>query len=144
MNNWKSLTAGGETDPRAVATRLNELWARYPRKLYFFLKHGYHPHVWQTLFHTAQHDEKLVRYRHLAAGRRGGKTLSAAWEVLYYCMYPAEYHHDFHQRSSSRPLWVWALAKNHKGVRPSLLTFIDVMTQAGLHKDVDYRYNRAG
>jgi predicted phage terminase large subunit-like protein len=143
MNNWKSLTAGGETDPREVATRLNELWARYPRKLYFFLKHGYHPHIWQTLFHTAQYDEKLVRYRHLAAGRRGGKTLSAAWEVLYYCMYPAEYHWDFHARSSSRPLWVWALAKDHKVGRPSLLTFIDVMTQAGLVKDVDYRYNRA-
>lgn len=143
MQNWKSLTAGGTTDPRVVAASLDENWSRYPRKLYFFLKNGYRPHVWQSLFHTAYRTDRGVRWRHLVAGRRGGKTLSAAWEVLFYCLYPADYHKDFHNRDSSRPLWVWALAKDHKVGRPSLLTFLDVMTQAGLKKDRDYRYNRA-
>lgn len=143
MNNWKSLLAGGETDATVEALRIADRWARYPRKLYFFLKHGYRPHVWQSLFHTATAKDQVVRNRHLVAGRRGGKTLSAAWEVLYYCMYPAEYHKDYHGKLSSRPLWVWALAKDYKLGRPSLLTFIEVMTQAGLVKDVDYRYNRS-
>jgi len=143
MNNWKSLTAGGKTDPREVAGQLGEMWDRFPRKLFFFLKNGYRPHVWQSLFHTASANERGVRWRHLVAGRRGGKTLSAAWEVLFYCLYPSDYHWDFHGRSSSRPLWVWALAKDHKVGRPSLLTFLDVMAQAGLIKDKDYRYNRA-
>ncbi len=143
MNNWKSLLAGGDTDAAIEAEKIAERWARYPRKLYFFLKSGYRPHVWQSLFHTATAEDRVVPYRHLVAGRRGGKTLSAAWEVLYYCLYPADYHWDHHQRQSSRALWVWALAKDYKLGRPALLTFIDVMHQAGLVKDVDYRYNRA-
>ena len=142
-NNWKSLLAGGTTDAAAEARGLSERWMKYPQKLYFFLKHGYRPHVWQSLFHTATTGDQVVRYRHLVAGRRGGKTLSAAWEVLYYCMYPAAYHMDYHGRRSERPLWVWALAKDYKLGRPSLLTMLDVMTQAGLVKDRDYRYNRA-
>jgi len=143
MNSWKSILAGGQTDAREIAANVGELWQPYPKKLYFFLKHGYRPHAWQILFHTATQDDRVVRYRHLVAGRRGGKTLSAAWEVLYYCLYPAEYHWDYHQRKSTRPLWVWALAKDYKLGRPSLLTFIDVLAQAGLVKDRDYRYNRA-
>lgn len=143
MNNWKSLLAGGGTDAALVAARISEYWARYPRKLYFFLKHGYRPHVWQSLFHTATAQDQVVRYRHLVAGRRGGKTLSAAWEVLYYCLYPEDYHWDYHQKRSNRPLWVWALAKDYKLGRPSLLTFLEVMQQAGLVKDKDFRFNRA-
>lgn len=144
QQNWKSLTAGGDTDPRVVVEHLDRMWARFPRKLYFFLKHGYRPHTYQSLFHTATDDAgQGLRWRHLVAGRRGGKTLSAAWEVLFYCLYPSDYHWDYHRRKSSRPLWVWALAKDHKVGRPSLLTFLDVMAQAGLVKDKDYRYNRA-
>lgn len=143
MNNWKSQLAGGDTDAAKEAAEVGARWAAYPRKLYFFLKHGYRPHIWQSLFHTATTSDQIVRYRHLVAGRRGGKTLSAAWEVLYYCMYPAEYHMDFHGKESTRPLWVWALAKDYKLGRPSLLTMLEVMAQAGLVKDVDYRYNRS-
>jgi hypothetical protein len=55
---------------------------RFPVKYFWFLQHGYRPHIWQSLFHSATDDDVLTPFRHLVAGRRGGKTLSAAWEVL--------------------------------------------------------------
>jgi phage terminase large subunit-like protein len=115
---------------------------RHPYKTYWFLKHGYTPHIWQHMFHGAQTGSALTRFRHLVAGRRGGKTLSAAWEVLFYAMHPREFHRDAHGVESERPLWIWALAKDYKVGRPSLLTFIEVIRQAGLVKGQDYEYNK--
>jgi phage terminase large subunit-like protein len=116
---------------------------RHPVKLYWFLQHGYAPHIWQHLFHGATTDDKLTRFRHLVAGRRGGKTLSAAWEVLYYATHPEEFSRDAHGTEwSGRPLWMWALAKDYKLGRPSLLTFLEVIRQSKLVKGVDYEYNK--
>jgi predicted phage terminase large subunit-like protein len=122
----------------SVAALLEE----QPMKFYWFLKHGYTPHVWQSLFHGAKVDGKINAFRHLVAGRRGGKTLSAAWEVLFYALHPREFHRDAHGIERDRPLWIWALAKDYRVGRPSLTTFIEVIRQAGLVKDRDYRYNR--
>jgi phage terminase large subunit-like protein len=118
--------------------------AAHPVKYFWFLKHGYRPHIWQALFHSAQRGDThlLSRFRHLVAGRRGGKTLSAAWETLFYALHPQEFHRDAHGVESNRAPWIWCLAKDHKMGRPQLLTFIDVMDQAGLVKDKDYRYNK--
>lgn len=142
MPAYKSVTAGGTDTIEKIEKPLRDALERFPVKFYWFLQQGYTPHVWQMLFHGAQTDEKITRFRHLVAGRRGGKTLSAAWEVLFYCLHPAEFHRDAHGVDSERPLWVWALAKDHTTGRPSLLTFLEVIQQAGLYKDRDYRYNK--
>lgn len=138
----KSQTAGGKNTEAELAEMLPELVARFPVKLYWFLKNGYNPHLYQTTFHFATTGERITRFRHLVAGRRGGKTLSAAWEVLFYALHPAEFHRDVHGTDSSRPLWIWALAKDYKLGRPSLLTFLEVIRDAGLVKDKDYTYNK--
>jgi predicted phage terminase large subunit-like protein len=78
----------------------------------------------------------------LVAGRRGGKTLSAAWEVLFYALHPKEFNLDAHGKVIDRPLHVWALAKDYRVGRPSLTTFLEVIRQCNLVKDRDYRYNR--
>ncbi len=116
--------------------------SRFPVKFWWFLSKGYKPHGWQILFHFGGEQDALPRFRHLVAGRRGGKTLSAAWEVLFYCLHPAEFHRDSRGLDSDEPLWVWCLAKDYKLGRPQLLTFIKIMNQAGLVKDVDYKYNK--
>lgn len=95
------------------------------------------------MFHGAHTGSTLKRFRHLVAGRRGGKTLSAAWEVLFYALFPSEFHRDAHGKESNRSLWIWCLAKDYQAGRPSLRTFIDVCNAAGLIKDKDYKYNRA-
>jgi len=119
--------------------------ANFPVKFWWFATRlePYVPHTWQYLFHGADSGGKLRRFRHLVAGRRGGKTLSAAWEILFYALFPDQYHYDAHGRESNRPLWIWALAKDYQAGRPSLLTFITVLNAAGLVKDKDYKYNRA-
>lgn len=86
---------------------------------------------------------RLSRYRHLVAGRRGGKTLSAAWEVLFYCLHPEIYHWDFHKRQSDEPLHCWVLTKDHKVGRAPLLTFRKVLRDAGLTNRKDYNENRS-
>ncbi len=143
---FKSVTAGGEDQARDVA----EAWvpmalANFPVKFWWFStrQEPYVPHTWQYLFHAADKEQKLRRLRHLVAGRRGGKTLSAAWEILFYALFPSEFHYDVHGRESDRPLWVWALAKDYQAGRPALRTFIEVCNAAGLVKDKDYKYNRA-
>lgn len=142
-HNYRSVLAGGSTTTSEFVEPLQAAWSAMPQKLYWFLAHGYKPHVYQQLFHTAQQDGKVVRFRHLVAGRRGGKTLSAAWEVVYYCLHPEQFHMDAFGAESKRPLWVWALAKDHKLGRPSLLTTLEVLDQVGLVKDRDYRYNKS-
>jgi phage terminase large subunit-like protein len=143
---FKSVTAGGEDSAQDVA----EAWvpmalANFPVKFWWFASRPepYTPHVWQYVFHAADQDGKLRRFRHLVAGRRGGKTLSAAWEILFYALFPDQFHYDAHRKESNRPLWIWALAKDYQAGRPSLRTFIEVCNAAGLVKDRDYKYNRA-
>ena len=142
-HNYQSRLAGGTTSASEFVEPLREAWSLMPQKLYWFLAHGYQPHVYQQMFHTANNDGKIVRFRHLVAGRRGGKTLSAAWEVVYYCLHPEQFHRDAFGAESKRPLWVWALAKDHKLGRPALLTTLEVLDQVGLVKDRDYRYNKS-
>jgi predicted phage terminase large subunit-like protein len=140
---FRSLRAGGRDSGTKLEKRWRaELLERHPYKMFWFLQRGYQPHIWQALFHGATHKGKLNMFRHLVAGRRGGKTLSAAWEVLFYAMNPSEFHRDAHGEESTKPLWIWALAKDHKLGNPSLMTFIEVIRQAGLIKGQDYEYNK--
>lgn len=114
----------------------------FPIKAWWFASHGYVPHVYQGAFHGANLDGVITRSRHLVAGRRGGKTLSAAWETLFYAKHPDQFHMDAHGVTSDRPLWIWVLAKDYPTGRPSLVTLLEVMTQAGLVKGKDYQYNK--
>jgi predicted phage terminase large subunit-like protein len=112
-------------------------------KLAWFKQHGYEPHYFQTLFHTMRTGDKLTRFRHLVAGRRGGKTLSAAWEVLFYLLHPEFFHLDAHNApAKKRSLWMWQLSKDYKVGFAALHTFREVVTQCGLVFGKDYKENR--
>jgi hypothetical protein len=74
---------GLEKIKEAVAHRVTA----FGPKLAWFIEKGYTPHLYQLAFHTLAND-RLLRFRMLVAGRRGGKTLSAAWEVVFYCLHP--------------------------------------------------------
>lgn len=104
----------------------------------------YEPHYYQTLFHTMHpaEDNRLCRFRHLVAGRRGGKTLSAAWEVLYYVANPKEFHKDFHGEDSDRPLHVWILTKDYPTGMAALMAFREALKDAGMSYGREYRENR--
>ncbi len=142
----RSVTAGGRDRAGAVArdafSRFAEL---YPTKMYWFITHGYQPHAYQGAFHAATDPRysRLARFRHLVAGRRGGKTKAAAWEVIFYCLHPEEFHRDFKGVDSDRPLWIQVLAKDHKVGFPSELAIRDVLREAGLVKDKDFKWNRS-
>jgi len=143
---FKSELAGGTDSPSHLARDVvPEVLERFPVKAWWFQSRPtpYVPHAWQWAFHGAHQDGLLLGFRHLVAGRRGGKTLSAAWEVLFYALHPEEFHRDAHGTESRRALWIWCLAKDFQAGRPSLLTFLEVLEQAGLVKDKDFKYNRA-
>lgn len=144
MHDIKSLLAGGTHSVSAVAeTEYPRYIAQYPLKAYWFAQHGYLPHPFQAVFHAAQGpDGNIARFRHLVAGRRGGKTLSAAWEMLYYVLHPEAFHMDVHGKISDRALVCWLLAKDSPTGQPSIDTFLDVIRQAGLVKGRDYTYNK--
>lgn len=124
--------------PEELAHRV----APVAQKISWFISKGYSPHLYQTLFHTDRYEDKLTRYRCLAAGRRGGKTLSAAWEVLFYALFPQQFHWDSHGETKDDPLWIWVLTKDYKIGLPALLTFRKVLKQAGLVHGVDYKEHR--
>ncbi len=118
-------------------------WAPFAHKLAWFMQAGYEPHTYQGLFHSMSADDSLlVRYRHLVAGRRGGKTLSAAWEVLYYALHPDQWHLHAHGEVSDKPLHIWVLTKDLKVGRAALLAMRECVSQAGLKAGVDYKENR--
>lgn len=121
---------------------LERLFLQYPEKIGWFLSNGYAPHLWQMLFHTNSNEKNLTRFRHLVAGRRGGKTLCAAWEVLFYCLYPQQFHKDAYGKDNDNPLWVWATSKDYKVLRPALLTLRKVITEAGMSIGKDVKENR--
>lgn len=110
-------------------------------KFAWFLSNGYRPHNWQTLFHTIRNGDELARFRHLVAGRRGGKTLSAAWEVLFYLLHPEVFRRDTNSELK-KPLVAWVLTKDYPSGLPALLTFREVLAQAGLTHGVEYKENR--
>lgn len=109
------------------------------------MSHGYEPHLYQAVFHFLCNDttQKLLRFRMLVAGRRGGKTLSAAWEVGYYCLHPEHFHWDAHRVHSAEPLHVWVLSPDHRNTgRAARRTFKKVLGEAGLSEGKDYKWNR--
>lgn len=143
MNDLRSRAAGGRDVAADVWKESLEQFTRlFGLKLYWFLSKGYQPHEWQMAFHSADTNGRLRRFRHLVAGRRGGKTLSAAWETLFYCLHPEVFHRDAHSTESSRPLWVWVLAKDHEVGRPSRMAFQEALNQAGLVSGKDYKWNK--
>lgn len=133
---------GVSLDPQGIA----DLMSRYVLKFAWFYTRPepYKPHYWQTLFHANEDPttEKLCRFRHLVAGRRGGKTLSAAWETLYYFMHPEAFHWDHHGREDSRPLHGWVLTADYPLGQAALMTFRDVIDQAGLTFGKEYKENK--
>ena len=124
MRSYRSVAAGGtDTAAEVAKTAFNQFASGLPEKLYWFMTHGYTPHEWQACFHSALNDDQLVRFRHLVAGRRGGKTTCAAWEVLFYCLFPEVFHRDAHGTESSRPLYVWVLTEDHEVGRAARTEF---------------------
>ena len=130
--------------PKMKPSELESHILDFPGKMGWFLSKGYAPHYYQTLFHTDKKSKNLTRFRHLVAGRRGGKTLSAAWEVLFYCLHPEQFHLDAHGMKDEAPLWVWALSASYKVGRPSYLTFRDVCIKAGLTIGKEVKENKGG
>ena len=132
------------SDDNLAPSTLEKRILEYPEKVGWFLSKGYAPHYYQILFHTDQNKDILTRFRHLVAGRRGGKTLSAAWEVLFYCLHPEQFHLDAHGKKRDTPLWVWALSASYKVGRPSYLTFRDACIKAGLTIGKEVKENKGG
>lgn len=116
---------------------------RFPKKIGWFMEKGYQPHFYQLWFHCAtDEDDRLSRWRSLVAGRRGGKTLSAAWEMAFYTIHPKEWWKDAHGIDSEEDAWWWALSADHKVGLPSLLMFRSVLKSAGYLANKDYKENR--
>lgn len=117
----------------------------YGPKLAWFISKGYSPHPMQLAFHTNCHDTdgRLLRFRMLVAGRRGGKTMSVAWEVAYYCIHPAAFHWDAHRVKSDEPLHVWILVPNFKSSgRAAMRMLRKVLKDAGLVEGKDFKWNK--
>lgn len=143
MRNLRSVTAGGSDLAKDVAEKAYQQFVdRFPTKLYWFVTKGYRPHEWQAAFHSANFDGTVTRFRHLVAGRRGGKTLSAAWEVVFYCLHPEQFHADAHGRDADRPLWVWVLAKDHEVGFPARQAVQQALDDAKLVPNKDYKWNK--
>lgn len=143
MHDIKSVTAGGTHRAAELVREWQPVvYQLFPEKFFFFAQHGYFPHAFQMVFHGAHRGERLVPNRHLVAGRRGGKTLSAAWEVLFYALHPRMFHRDVHGIESDRPLWIWVLTKDYPTGFASRQTLLDVIRRAGLVRGVDYVENK--
>lgn len=121
-----------------------ENMARYSLKFLWFAQKGYHPHYWQFLFHTNTNPEtgRLTRFRHLVAGRRGGKTLCAAWDTIFYALHPESFHRDLHGTDSTRPLVIWVLTQDYPLGLWAKLAIREVLAAAGLTEGIDYKENR--
>jgi phage terminase large subunit-like protein len=129
----------------AKSVNMSDLMARHPLKLAFFLKAGYRPHFWQQLFHWMPSEldpQLLMRFRAVAAGRRGGKSLSGAWDTLYYCLHPEQWGIDFHGEPLRDPFWAWMVTRDHVQSRPTYYVWKKVLREAGLIPDKDYVENK--
>ncbi len=112
-------------------------------KFVWFAENGYIPHLFQIAFHANRVEERLRRFRCLVAGRRGGKTLSAAWEVLFYAAHPAQFHWDAHNKISDEPLHIWILTPDYRSSgRAALHNMRKVLRLSGLVEGKDYKENR--
>lgn len=134
-------TQGTATIRKWVVKRLGN----YGPKFAWFFEKGYEPHLYQAAFHLLSNDVRgtLLRFRCLVAGRRGGKTLSAAWEVTYYCLHPHVFHWDAHRKHSDEPLHIWVLVPDFKNSgRAAMRTLRKVFNQAGLVEGKDYKWNK--
>lgn len=129
--------------PVLTSKELGPLISPFSEKFAWFLSKGYKPHLYQTRFHAMQHQGNLCRFRHLVAGRRGGKTLSAAWEMAYYCLHPKTFHRHAYGAIDDRPLWCWALARDNPTGLSSLITFRQVLRECGAIEGKDYVSNKA-
>ncbi len=106
-------------------------------KFQWFYGVGYMPHYFQILFHSLKGEkDTILRYRHLVAGRRGGKTLSAAWETLFYCLFPSEFHKDVHGVVDDESLHVWVLTSDFPGGLPAWRTMKSVIAKANVQARV--------
>jgi phage terminase large subunit-like protein len=132
------------SDDKLDSAALQDIMLGFPEKMGWFISKGYLPHYYQALFHCDSNEDKITRFRHLVAGRRGGKTLSAAWEVLFYCLFPRQFHLDSHNKEKDTPLWVWALSSSYKVGRPSYITFRNICIDAGLTLGKDVKENKGG
>lgn len=124
------------------ASQVSDLIQPYVDKFAWFKSKGYEPHLWQTIFHSLPNSDQIARFRHLVAGRRGGKTLSAAWELLFYLLHPEAYRRDTNTHHVKKPVMAWVLTKDYPAGLPALLTFREVLAQAGLTHGVEYKENR--
>jgi len=116
-----------------------------PDKFDYFLKKGYVPHYYQLIFHSMWNEDtgNLARFRNLVAGRRGGKTLSAAEETVRYCIDPEAFHRDAHGKDSNRPLHVWILTPDYRSSgRAALFTTRNVLQNSNLTYGKDYQENK--
>jgi hypothetical protein len=130
-------------EPRLNQEQLVERMGKFAFKFLWFEDKGYNPHYFQQLFHSLQNEAgRVLRFRHLVAGRRGGKTMSAAWEMLFYCLFPSQFHTDIHQITSDRPLHCWVLTKDYPTGRAAWRTFWEACTEAGLVVGRDYKMNK--
>lgn len=118
----------------------------YALKLWWFLSQDppYMPHPYQMAFHfnTDPATGRLCRYRHLVAGRRGGKTKSAAQEYLFYILHPRVFHMDAHGVENDRPLHGWVLTKDYPMGMAALMAFREALKAAGLRPGEDFKENR--
>lgn len=129
--------------PFETETEVAEIIAPFAPKFLWFAEQGYYPHIWQVAFHASSVNEQLRRYRSLVAGRRGGKTLSAAWEVIYYAAHPTEFHHDAHGRDCDDPLHIWVLTPDYRSSgRAALHAIRKVLKASNLVEGKDFTENR--
>jgi predicted phage terminase large subunit-like protein len=134
----------------SMGTRRVKEWVlrrapHFGKKIAWFLNHGYEPHIYQLAFHTLCNDVtgKILEHRFLVAGRRGGKTLSAAWDVAYYALNPEDFHWDVHKKKDDRPLHIWVLVPNFSSAgRAAKRTLLGVLKQCGLERNKDFNYNQ--
>lgn len=132
-------------DPNHLSSEeLEDYAAPFLTKLAWFKLHGYDPHYYQVLFHAMHNEDEgtLTRFRHLVAGRRGGKTLSAAWDVTYYALHPREFHLDAHGVDDDRPLHIWILTKDYPIGMAALMAFRQCLKDAGAEVGKDFKENR--
>lgn len=121
-----------------------EYCAPFIPKMVWFASKGYFPHYYQQLFHSLHgDDEHILPQRHLVAGRRGGKTLAAAWELLYYVLHPEFFHWDVHGKKDDRPLYSWVLFKDNPTGMAAWTEFRRVLKESGLTHGVEYKENRS-
>jgi hypothetical protein len=129
-------------NPISTEEAAGDVIAPFAMKFNWFFQHGYYPHPFQIVFHGNRDGDLLTRFRHLAAGRRGGKTLCAAQEVVYYCLNPREFHHDAHGIDLDRPLDVWVVTRDYPLGTAALRAFRDALRTAGAEHGREYKEHK--